>query len=112
MIVEQLKNLSSYSYEKGKEFIRVVNEDTNHTILLMRLSKDVIVFEFGAATSEYNPSFLLILNPENLETIKAINFSEFFFQYPEQVFTIDQVTHLFQADLLRLLEAENDIISK
>lgn len=112
LIVEQLKNLSSYSYEKGKEFIRVVSEDTNHTILLMRLSKDVIVFEFGAATSEYNPSFLLILNPENLETVKAINFSAFFFQYPEQVFTIDQVTYLFQADLLKLLEAENDIISK
>lgn len=112
LLDEQMKNKPSYQYKKEREFVQIIRKNINSMVLSLRLLEDCIILEFYKSISGYSPSLLLFFRPENtVKPLKAINFSNYFFQSPEQDFTPKEWLQLFNCNLLKILESENDTIS-
>ena len=108
-----VSNNSFYHYINENDYAQVTGKDTNSTILSIRRLEDCITLDFFKTNSGYNPSLLIFFDLENMRNpIKVINFSNYFFQTPEENFTLKEWKQLFNDNILKILESENDIISR
>jgi len=101
-----------YHYINENDYVQVTGKDTNSAILSIRRLEDCITLDFFKTNSGYNPSLLIFFDLENIRNpIKVINFSNYFFQTPEKNFTWEEWKQLFNHNLFKIMESENDIIS-
>lgn len=101
-------NIKDKFYLNKKEnCAQISNIDCGKPLCSIRLYESHITFELQKVSLEYNPSILMFLDDRNIQKpIKIINFSNYFFQIPEQNLSFDNFKKYLNDNLLAILEAK------
>ena len=108
MMEELPKKYSYLQFQHLKDYAEITVIDDNHSIIAVQLIEKYIHVFFYKGKIQNNPSIIIFLNKENLETpIKILNFSLYLKTVPEKDYNYNEFRDLFNKTLLYIVR-DND----